>query len=83
MIIFKYFQVGCFLAIKAQKDGTFSLNMNYFNYATGLTMTNQNFDKLFGGPPRDSDTNITQREMNIARSIQVVTEEIILKFSSK
>ena len=45
-------------------------------------MTNKNFDKLFGGPPRKSDTNLTQREMNIARSIRVVTEEIILKLTN-
>ncbi len=68
--------------IDIKEDGTFSLNMSYFSYATGLTMTNKNFDKLFGGPPRKSDTNLTQREMNIARSIQVVTEEIILKLTN-
>jgi len=60
-------------------DGTFRLNMEYFNYATGLTMTSRKFHELFGGPPRKAETEITQKEMDIARSIQVVTEEIILK----
>ena len=60
-------------------DGTFRLNMQYFNYASGLTMTNRKFDALFGGPPRKSESDITQREMDIARSIQAVTEEIVLR----
>jgi len=60
-------------------DGTFRMNMEYFNYATGLTMTSSKFHDLFGGPPRKAETEITQKEMDIARSIQVVTEEIILK----
>ncbi len=62
-------------------DGTFRLNMKYFNFATGLTMTNHHFDKLFGGPPRGAESEITQREMDLARSIQVVTEEIVLKLA--
>lgn len=62
-----------------KNDGTYRLDMSYFNYATGLTMTNKKFDKLFGGPPRKAESDITQREMDIARSIQVVTEEIVLK----
>ena len=60
-------------------DGTFRLDMSYFNYATGLTMTNDKFARLFGAPARESESTITQREMDIARSIQVVTEEIVLK----
>ncbi|MFQ6614774.1 MAG: carbamoyltransferase, partial [Fidelibacterota bacterium] len=64
-----------------KEDGTFRLNMDYFNYAAGLTMTNSKFDKLFGGPRRKSESQITQREMDLARSIQVVTEEIILKLT--
>ncbi len=56
--------------------------MCYFNYATGLTMTNRKFSLLFGGPPRKTETEITQKEMDIARSIQVVTEEIILRLSA-
>ncbi|WP_449417028.1 carbamoyltransferase family protein [Phormidium nigroviride] len=62
-------------------DGTFRLNMDYFNYTTGLTMTNKKFDKLFGGPPRQAEGKLTQREMDIAASIQVVTEEVVLRLS--
>ena len=64
--------------IDLKSDGSFNLNMKYFNYTTGLTMTNDNFNKLFKGPPRLNESKITQREMDIARSIQVVLEEIIL-----
>lgn len=62
-------------------DGTFRLNMGYFNYATGLTMTSSKFHELFGGPPRTAEGQVTQREMDLARSIQVVTEEIVLKIA--
>jgi carbamoyltransferase len=62
-------------------DGTFRLNMDYFNYCTGLTMTNGRFDALFGGPPRQPETPLTQREMDLARSIQEVTEEAMLRLS--
>jgi carbamoyltransferase len=55
--------------------------MDYFNYPTGLTMTNRRFDRLFGGPPRAPETALTQREMDIASSIQVVTEEIVLRIA--
>lgn len=65
--------------IDIKPDGTFRLDMTYFNYATGLTMTNKAFDRLFGKPPRPPESEITQREMDIAASIQVVTEEIVLK----
>src|SRR5207237_5575718 len=57
-------------------DGTFRMNMKYFNYCTGLTMTNNKFDALFGGPPRQPESPLTQREMDLARSIQEVTEEV-------
>jgi carbamoyltransferase len=67
--------------IIVKPDGSFSLNMDYFNYATGLTMTNSKFSKLFGGPPRTSESEITQKEMDMARSIQVVTEEVVLKIA--
>ena len=67
--------------IDIKEDGTFRLDMSYFNYATGLTMTNRKFDALFGGPPRQPESEITQREMDIARSIQVVTEEVVLKLA--
>ena len=68
--------------IDIKEDGTFRLNMDYFNYATGLTMTNHKFAKLFGQPPRKPESEITQREMNIAASIQKVTEEIVLKLAN-
>lgn len=64
-----------------KEDGTFRLNMEYFGYATGLTMTNQRFAKLFGQPAREPEAELTQREMDIARSIQVVTEEIVLRLA--
>jgi carbamoyltransferase len=62
-------------------DGTFRLDMQYFNYCTGLTMTNKRFDELFGGPPRKAESSLTQREMDIAASIQVVTEEVVLRLA--
>lgn len=65
--------------LDVKEDGTFRLDMSYFNYATGLTMTNSRFDELFGGPARPPESEVSQREMDLARSIQVVTEEIILK----
>lgn len=61
-----------------KNDGTFRLNMDYFNYSVGLTMTNKKFNKLFGGPPRKPESEITQREMDIAASIQNVIEEVVL-----
>ena len=67
--------------IDLKDDGTFRLNMDYFNYATGLTMTNQRFADLFGGPPRAPETDIAQKEMDIARSIQEVTEEVVLRLA--
>ncbi len=67
--------------VDVKPDGSFRLNMEYFNYATGLTMTNAKFDALFGGPPRQPETPISQREMDIAASIQLVTEEIVLKLA--
>ncbi|TNF92207.1 MAG: hypothetical protein EP297_13750 [Gammaproteobacteria bacterium] len=65
--------------IDLKDDGTFRMNMHYFNYATGLTMTNNRFHDLFGGPARKAESKITQKEMDIARSIQEVTEEIVLR----
>jgi carbamoyltransferase len=63
-------------------DGTFRLNMAYFNYATGLTMTNKKFADLFGAPRRSPESPLTQREMDIAASIQVVTEEVVLRLGN-
>ena len=59
-------------------DGSFQLDMSYFDYATGLTMTNKKFNDLFGGPPRESESELTQREMDLAASIQKVTEDILI-----
>ncbi len=67
--------------IHTRSDGSFCLNMDYFNFATGLTMTNKKFDLLFGGPPRTPESPITQKQMDMARSIQVVTEEVILNIA--
>ncbi len=67
--------------IDVKPDGSFHLNMDYFDYAAGLTMTNDKFSQLFGGSPRISESEITQKEMDIARSIQVVTEEVVLKIA--
>jgi carbamoyltransferase len=62
-------------------DGTFRMNMDFFNYCTGLTMTSSKFDDLFGGPPRKPESKLGQREMDLARSIQEVTEEVMLRLS--
>ena len=67
--------------IKVAKDGSFQLDMSYFEYATGLTMTNQKFDALFGGPPRTSETKISQHHMDLAASIQKVTEDIVVRIA--
>ena len=64
--------------IKIALDGSFHLDMSYFNYATGLTMTSKKFDTLFGGPPRKPESKLTQKEMDLASSIQKVLEEIII-----
>lgn len=67
--------------IDIKEDGSFALNMSYFNYCTGLTMTNRKFDALFGGPPRKLESKLTQREMDLAASIQTVTEEVVIKLA--
>ena len=67
--------------IDIKEDGSFALDMQYFNYCTGLTMTNERFDQVFGGPPRTAETALTQREMDLAASIQVVTEEVVSKLA--
>lgn len=67
--------------LELKPDGTFRLNMDYFNYCTGLTMTNGKFDSLFDGPARKPETPLTQREMDLARSIQEITEEVMLRLS--
>jgi carbamoyltransferase len=67
--------------IDIQADGSFRMNMDYFDYCTGLTMTNAKFDALFGGAPRQPEALLTQREMDLAASIQSVTEEIVLRLT--
>ncbi|HUU29421.1 MAG TPA: carbamoyltransferase [archaeon] len=67
--------------IDLKPDGSFRLNLDYFDYCVGLRMTNERFNRLFGGPPRKPETEITRREMDIARSVQVVTEEAMLRMS--
>lgn len=67
--------------IKVADDGSFQLDMSYFDYATGLTMTNKKFESLFGGPPRTPEMDITQREMDLAASIQKVIENVVLKIA--
>ncbi|MGR3176836.1 MAG: carbamoyltransferase family protein, partial [Candidatus Anammoxibacter sp.] len=65
--------------IDLKDDGSYKLNMKYFNYCAGLTMTNRKFDRLFGGPRRNPESKLTQRDMDLARSVQAVTEEVILR----
>lgn len=67
--------------IDIKEDGSFRLNMKYFNYTHGLTMTNENFNKLFNRKPRKSESEITQFEMDLASSLQIITEEIVIKLA--
>jgi len=62
-----------------KEDGSYRLNMDYFNYCVGLTMTNEKFHRMFGGPPRKPESKLTQKEMDLARSIQAVTEEVMMR----
>ncbi|MGH6610356.1 MAG: carbamoyltransferase family protein, partial [Burkholderiaceae bacterium] len=67
--------------IDLKPDGSFRLNLDYFDYCTGLTMTNSKFDELFGGPPRKPEAPLTQREMDLAASIQEATEQVVLRLT--
>ena len=67
--------------VDLKEDGSFRLNMGYFDYCVGLTMTNGKFERLFGGPPRTPESKLTQRDMDLARSIQEVTEEILFRMA--
>ena len=67
--------------VKVADDGSFWMDQSYFNYATGLTMTNKKFARLFGGPPRTAESPLTQRDMDLAASVQAVTEEIMLRIT--
>ena len=69
--------------IDLKEDGSFRLNQKYFNYLSGLTMTSPAFDRLFGGPPRQPETKLTQKEMDLARSVQTVCEEVMLRMARK
>ncbi|MDP2689152.1 MAG: carbamoyltransferase [Deltaproteobacteria bacterium] len=65
--------------IDLKEDGSYRLNMEYFSYCNGLRMTNDRFSRLFGGPPREPESRLTQKEMDLARSVQEVTEEAVLR----
>lgn len=67
--------------IELKDDGSFRMNMDFFDYCTGLTMTNGKFAALFDGPPREAESPLTQREMDLARSVQDVTEEIVFRMA--
>jgi carbamoyltransferase len=67
--------------LEVREDGSLKMNHEYFSYSQGLRMTNGAFDKLFGGPPRKAESRITQKEMDLARSIQAITEEVMLKMT--
>jgi carbamoyltransferase len=67
--------------IEVKSDGSFRLNLEYFNYCVGLTMTNARFDRLFGGPPRRPEELLTQRHMDLAASIQTVLEDVVLRMT--
>ena len=77
----KYVDVILNELLELRDDGSFRLNQKYFNYLTGLTMTNGAFDELLGGPPRQPESRLTQREMDLARSVQAVCEEIMLRMA--
>jgi carbamoyltransferase len=69
--------------LRVDEDGSFQLNQEYFDYCTGLTMTNERFHRLFGGAPREPETLLTQKEMDLAASVQVVTEEVMLRLARR
>jgi carbamoyltransferase len=77
----KYVQLIKDKLVEIREDGSLWMNMDYFGYLGGLAMTNEKFDELFGGPPRKGESQISQREMDLAASIQVVTEEVMLKMA--
>ncbi|MDP9198705.1 MAG: carbamoyltransferase [Pseudomonadota bacterium] len=68
--------------IDIKEDGSFRMNLDYFDYCTGLRMTNRRFDGVFGGPPRKPEERLGQREMDLAASVQAITEEIVLKLAA-
>jgi carbamoyltransferase len=78
----KYAQTMLEHLIDIKPDGSFRVNQEYFDYCTGLTMTNGKFDRLFGGPPRKPDEWVRQRDMDLAASVQKVTEEVMLRLTA-
>ncbi len=77
----KYAQTIFDRLVDVKADGSFRLDLSYFDYCTGLTMTNSRFDDLFGGPPRKPDQLLTQRHMDLAASVQAVTDEVVLRLT--
>ena len=77
----KYVQTILDHLVDLRQDGSFRLDMKYFNYCQGLTMTSERLHRLFGGPPRQPEAELTQKEMDLARSVQEVTEEIMLRMA--
>jgi len=77
----KYVDVILRELVDLREDGSLALNRRYFDYLAGLTMTSRAFDELFGGPPRAPESRLTQKEMDLARSIQVVCEEVMLRMA--
>ncbi|QOY54261.1 carbamoyltransferase [Candidatus Sulfurimonas marisnigri] len=77
----KYAQLMKKHIIDIKEDGSFKLDMSYFNYTTGLTMTSEKFHKLFNAPPREKESILTQKEMDLAASVQAITEEVMLKLA--
>ena len=77
----KYVDVILDKLIDLKEDGSFKMNMEYFNYCAGLTMTSEKFHRLFGGPPRKSETELTQKEMDLTRSVQEVTEMAVVRMA--
>jgi carbamoyltransferase len=77
----KYAGLICDKLIDMKEDGSFRMDMRYFNYCQGWTMTNRRFEQLFGGPPRRPEADLTQREMDMAASIQAVTEDIVFRMA--
>ena len=77
----KYVQTILDELVDLKEDGSFKMNMKYFNYCAGLTMTSHHFHKLFGRGPRQPETLVTQMDMDMARSVQVVTEEVMMRMS--
>src|SRR5688572_1875141 len=76
-----YVDLSLRVILNLRGAGSLPLNQRYFDYLTGLTMTNDAFARLFGGPPREPESKLTQREMDLARSVQVVCEEVMLRMA--